>query len=440
MTIRQQICWSVIPLFVLVGFTANAFSAWREIVEIDRGFERQGRATAVSLAENFHAWTDPGTDDRFNRISEAMVNLQGFAELQEVAFWQTGEAPDWTWPRGFAAQRILTPDRDGQPVTSDLEFDADEVASLTAGASTTNADGSSFGWLEVRLEDASLSPLHHEAIVSAVVRGGVVILIGIGLALGLAFVFRRDISRLEASTPLVGHDAFKITTDLHIREFGELADVFHVLDSLIQESGSKSQSRMLDGGTVEMEETDLVDAFKRQWLQPIDQCLVAGRKVSVRHLKTGEASAWFAVAEREGTGMVVCGNLQASATLETARKAHAVARAFEQKFEQPSVGAAEIIAELSNDYPLANVMALQWHENDSVGIRIRWSSGQSPQSETWQGSRTVGHNQSGGISELIELLVHHADSASNHELFELLESAASQSEATLALIGEKSPS
>lgn len=438
MTIRQQISWSVIPLFVLVGVMANAFSAWREVVEIDRGFERQGRAVAVSLVENFRAWIDPHADNPFDQISKAMVNLQGFAELQEVAFWQVDKTAAWVWPRGHSAERTLEAGSDDQPVTSALEFDFDGVASLTAGASATTADGSSFGWLEVRLADASLSRHRHDAIMSAVVRGGAVVLVGVGLALGLAFVFRRDVSRLAESTPLVGHEAFKTPTDLRIREFGELADVFHILDSLIQESESKAQSRMRDGSAVEMAESDLVAAFKRQWLQPIDQQMVAGRLVSLRHLQAGRANAWFAIAERAGTGVVVCGDMQAPATLETARKAHALAKTFEKEFQLSTRDAVEVIHDLGNNFPLANVMVLRWLDNESTVTRIRWSRGRATQSETWLGPRTVGHNQSGRIGELIDLLVQHTDTATNEELFELLESAANQSETTLAVVGDKS--
>ncbi len=439
MTIRQQICLGIIPLFLLIGLLINGAAGLLEVWEVEGDFERQGRALAVVLSENVATWIEEETypGGPYARLDQAMLTLGEFDEIVSVTYWLDLDTPAWHWPEDDPPSRVLAEPMTEEPLLGGFLIDEHGVATMAAAAKTMTGSELPAGWVEVHLQDPGLGGLLHRLIGAVVWHGLAILALGVGLAFALAYLFKRDVAHLVASTSSVGGEAFRVTSDLRIREIAELSEVFHILDALIRESESTLVSRGADPESPGLGDANLIDDFRRRWINQIDDDQVAGRNVSLKVWGSyGGAGSWSVVVERSGEGILVCGKLAGPETLGTARLAHAAAEEFRLRCEKAPVDVGTILEELSLVYPLSYAGALQWTEHKSGGTRLRWQRGLDVTIEKWRGERVALHDQSEHIAELFELLVKRSVDASNQELLTILNSATNHEAVIIALVSD----
>lgn len=251
MTIRRQILFFVLPLFLGFGVLSGVFSCWLKLTEAREAFADSSSALAITASE-FIETADltalrAGTPLERTRLGPILVRLERWALVRRLYLIDTENgrlladvAPAGTPVATAAEIAALTP---GDVKLLPLRITS-EGESWQPALSFAAGRGAILG-VEISAEDYLES--RREIYRSAISYGIRAFVVGLGLALWIGTMLRRQMRRLQLTAQAIGAPAFSATgVSDNVSEVSDLASTFGVMHSVNEETVDRTRRSLVD--------------------------------------------------------------------------------------------------------------------------------------------------------------------------------------------------
>ncbi len=251
MTIRRQILFFILPLFLGFGVLSGVFSCWFKLTEARDAFADGSTALALTAAEFIEpadlAALRDGIPLERTRLGPVLVRLERWALVRRFYLLDTASgkvladiAPAGTPVATAAEIAALKP---GEIDLLPLRITADGQSRQPALAFTA-ARGAILG-IETSAEDYLES--RREIYRSALSYGIRAFVVGLALAWWIGTMLHRQMRRLQLTAQAIGAPAFAATgVSDSVSEVADLASTFGVMHSVNEETVDRTRRSLVD--------------------------------------------------------------------------------------------------------------------------------------------------------------------------------------------------
>jgi len=386
MTIRRQILFFILPLFLGFGILFGAFACWLKLTEARDAFTEGSTALALTAAEFIEpadlAALRAGTPLQRTRLGPVLVRLERWALVRRFYLVDAASgkvlvdiAPAGT-PVATAAEIAAV--KPGEVELLPLRITA-EGQSWQPALALTAARGAILG-IETSAEDYLES--RREIYRSAVSYGIRAFIVGLALAWSIGTILGRQMRRLQLTAEAIGARAFAATgVSDRVSEVADLASTFGVMHSVNEETVDRARRSLADTDYYRGERA-LTEAFHEAFSA---RASWSGATIDAAWQPVGvppPAALAGAVATGQNSGVAFAGIAGPAGDLASALRARTASRYLAEGFALRPTATAVVAAEALALFALNRLELVVW---TPAGL-TRWNAAHAPAAPVaWDG-------------------------------------------------------